>query len=175
MTDVRSVIETLGQAIANERKTQDFYLKAASRVLDESGRRMFQELAEEETAHLRVLHTEHESLCAGQGWCSLPDRASLADVDLTPLRFKRSELEGRVRESSSDLDALIIAAEMENDSFVFYVEQFNAAADPLAKALYGDLINSERSHFETVMSNWEHLVYAGRYMPDAASPMEDST
>lgn len=175
MTDTKSAIETLVQAIANEEKTHDFYLKAASRVLDENGRRMFQELAEEEAAHLWVLHTEHESLCAGQGWCSLPDRTSFADVDLTPLRFKRSEMEGRVHESSSDLDALIIAAEMENDSLVFYVEQSNAASDPLAKALYGELINSERSHFETVMSNWEHLVYAGRYLPDAARTKEDST
>jgi rubrerythrin len=154
-------IDALRQAMVNEARTHRFYVTSAERVLDEKGKAMFAELAEEELVHVRIVRQQYEALKAGGGWTAVADFAHLDDVDITPLEFKRSSLEGRVREFSSDLDALVIAAEMENNSFAFYVEQYNKTTDPLGKSLYGSLVKAERNHFNTVMANWETLATTG--------------
>jgi rubrerythrin len=162
MTDeTSSAVETLRQAMLNEEMTRDFYLDAARKVIDEKGQKMFDELAAEEVVHMTIVRKQYESLKAGQGWTVAADFEHMGNVDITPLQFKRDQMKNAVRESSSDLDALVLAAEMENNSFVYYSEAYSAAADPLAQRLYGSLIKAERSHFNLVMANWETLVNTG--------------
>jgi rubrerythrin len=160
-SDVSLAVEALRQAMLNEKKTHDFYVEASHKVTDEKGRRMFDELAEQESVHMHVVRTQYESIKAGQGWTAIADFDRLQDVDIRPLQFKRANMEAQIRQSTTDLEALVLAAEMENNSFVFYTEQFAVAQDPLARAMYSALINAERSHFNTVMANWETLVHTG--------------
>jgi rubrerythrin len=159
--ETSSAIETLREAMLNEQATRDFYLDAAGKVLDEKGQEMFKELAAEEVVHMTIVWKQYESLKAGQGWTVVADFDRLGDVDITPLQFKREQMKSAVRESTSDLNALVLAAEMENNSFVYYTERYSAATEPLAKRLYGGLIKAERNHFNLVMSNWEALVNTG--------------
>lgn len=158
--DPALAIEALREAMANEERTHDFYVEAAARVTSDKGRSMFAELAEEEVVHMKTVRTQYESLKAGRGWVTAGELTT-AHVDITPLEFKRSDLEARVRESTSDIDALVIAAEMENNSFVFYTQQYAQTTEPIAKSLYGALVRAERNHFNIVMTNWETLVHTG--------------
>jgi rubrerythrin len=159
--DTDAAVEALRQAMANEQRTRDFYLESAEKVSDDKGRRMFRELAEEEVVHMKVVQRQYESLKAGMGWTDTGELEAEDGVDISPLEFKRANMEAQIREGTSDLQALTIAAEMENNSFVFYTEQYARATDPLAKSLYGQLVKAERNHFNTVMSNWESLVHSG--------------
>jgi rubrerythrin len=159
--ETSSAIETLREAMLNEETTRDFYLDAAGKVVDEKGQTMFKELAAEEVVHMTIVRKQYESLKAGQGWTAVADFGRLENVDITPLQFKREQMKGAVHEASSDLDALVLAAEMENNSFVYYTERYGTTTDPLAKRLYGSLVHAERSHFNLVMSNWEALVNTG--------------
>jgi len=160
--ETQVAIEALRQAIVNEQKTRDFYLEATGKVLSDRARQMFQELAEEEVVHERVVREQYESLRAGRGWVAVADFENLRDVDITPLEFKRQEMQRRITDSTTDLEALTIAAEMENNSFVFYVEQYNRTQDALGKSIYGSLVKAERNHFNTVMANWEYEANARR-------------
>lgn len=160
--ETQVAIEALRQAMLNEQKTRDFYLEAMGKVLSDRTRQMFKELAEEEVVHERVVRDQYESLKAGRGWVAVADFESLDDVDITPLEFKRQEMGSRITPSTTDLEALTIAAEMENNSFAFYVEQYNRTQDALGKSIYGSLVKAERNHFNTVMANWEYEASARR-------------
>jgi rubrerythrin len=158
MSDETQVaVEVLRQAMLNEQSTRDFYEEAAKKVANEGARRMFKELAEEEVVHVKIVREQHEALKAGRGWKAVANFQDLKDVDITGLDFRRQEMKARITDSTSDLEALTIAAEMENNSFNFYAEQYNSTPDPLAKMLYGNLVKAERHHFDTVMANWEYL------------------
>lgn len=160
--ETRVAIEALRQAMLNEQKTRDFYQEAMEKVISDRARQMFKELAEEEVVHERVVREQYESLKAGRGWVVIADFENLGDVDITPLEFKRKDMEGRITATTTDLEALTLAAEMENNSFTFYVEQYNRTQDALGKSIYGSLVKAERNHFNTVMSNWEYEVNARR-------------
>jgi len=54
-----SVLDILRVAIETEKESQDFYERAAERTLDARGKRMLQELAEEERHHVEMLEAEY--------------------------------------------------------------------------------------------------------------------
>ena len=157
----KAAIEALRQAKLNETETFDFYMEAVERTTGEKAREMFKELAEEEALHVKIVLEQYESLRAGEGWTSVADFEDLGDVDIRSLEFKRSDMNVHVSDATTDLEALIIAAELENNSFNFYTEQLNRTTDPLGKQVYGGLVKAERNHFNMIMSNWEYLVSAG--------------
>lgn len=159
--DAKVAIEALRQAMLNEEETRDFYRKAVGKTANEKARRMFEELAEEEVLHMKIIREQYESMKAGEGWTAVADFNDLGDVDIRPLEMTRTELDTNVDDATTDLEALTIAAEMENRSFTFYTEQYNRTTDPLGKQIYGGLVNAERNHFNTIMSNWEYLVNTG--------------
>ena len=159
--ETKVAIEALRQAMLNEEKTRDFYVEAEEKATDEKARQMFKELAEEEVLHMKIVQEQYELLKTGGGWTSVADFEDLSDVDIRPLEFKRADMDVHVTDATTDLEALIIAAEMENNSFNFYTEQYNWTTDPLGKQIYGGLAKSERNHFNTIMSNWEYLVNMG--------------
>lgn len=161
--DTKIAIEALRQAMLNEETTHTFYVEAVEKVINAKGRQVFQELAEEEVVHIRIVRLQYESLKAGKGWTAVADFEHLESVDIRPLQFKRNELERQVTLTTTDIEALVIAAEMENNSFVFYVDQYNHMTDALGKEIYGYLVKAERTHFNIVMSNWEHLVNTGTW------------
>jgi len=158
---IKAAIEALRQAKLNEMKTFDFYMEAVEKATDEKARQMFQELAEEEALHVKIVQEQYESLKTGAGWTSVADFEDLSDVDIRSLEFKRSDMDVHVTDATTDLEALIIAAELENNSFNFYTEQYNRTTDPLGKQIYGGLVKSERNHFNMIISNWEYMVNAG--------------
>ncbi len=54
-----SVLDILETAIEQEKDSKDFYEKAAQRTLDASGRRMLEELAEDEQYQMELLEAEY--------------------------------------------------------------------------------------------------------------------
>ena len=54
-----SVLDILRVAIETEKESLDFYQRAAERTLDARGKKMLQELAEEERQHVEMLEAEY--------------------------------------------------------------------------------------------------------------------
>jgi rubrerythrin len=151
-------LKVLQEALALEKKGQEFYTQAAERTIAEKGKKMYRSLAEDEVLHAEVIQRQMDALTKGEGWIA-PQGVDEVDVDLeTPLfPAGQAEFEEAVRPDASDLDALVFALKIENDSFDLYLEQAKAAEDPNAKRLYEYLVDAERTHFNLLMLNYESL------------------
>jgi rubrerythrin len=119
---------------------------------------MYLSLAEDEVLHAQVIQRQADALAKGEGWV-VPEGIDEVDADLeTPLfPVGQAEFEKAVQPDASDLDALLFALKLENDSFDLYRRQAQTVADPNAKRLYEYLVDAERTHFNLLMLNYESL------------------
>jgi len=156
--DTYGAVSALQQALELERSGHRFYTRAAERTVDPKGSEMFRSLASDEMLHQQAIDRQIEALGQGVGWV-LPEGIDQVEVDLVSPLFPagKIELEKAVRPDASDLDALLFALKIENDSFDLYVEQAKAAQDPNAKRLFEYLVEAERTHFNLLMLNYESL------------------
>ena len=187
-TGTDAALTALNQAIELEVKGQRFYLEAAERTTNAKGVEMFCSLADDEAIHERILRRQLDALSKGEGWVSvlsplislrtstvegLPGGVAEVKADLTtPLRqaqdtalFPEGEeaFQKAVQPDASDLDALLFAMQIENESFNLYREMAEKTDDPNGKRMYEYLTDAERGHFEQLMLNYEHLSTAGSW------------
>jgi rubrerythrin len=171
-TGNNAALAALNQAIGLEVKGQRFYLKAAECTTSPKGTEMFRSLADDEVIHERILRRQLDALTQGEGWVpvlsmveGLPQGVGEVTADFAALIFPDSEkvCEEAVRPDGSDLDALLFALQIENESFELYRELAQATEDPNGKRMYEYLANAERGHFEQLMLNYEHLSTVGSW------------
>ena len=157
-TDIQAALLVLQQALELETRGSEFYTEAAERTIDLTGKEMLLSLADDEVLHQKVLQRQIDALGQGEGWV-LPEGIPEVDADLSSPLFPagKVELEKAIRPDASDLDALLFALKIENDSFALYSEQAQKVTDANAKRLYEYLVDAERAHFNLLMSNYESL------------------
>ena len=159
-----AAMEALKKALELEKRGQEFYAQAAARTVDPKGKEMFSSLADDEVMHAEVIQRQVDALAKGKGWI-VPEAFEIVEADLESPLFPGSkvDLEKAVQPDASDLDALLFALKIENDSFNLYTEQAKVATDPNAKYLYEYLVAAERTHFNLLMLNYESLSSAGSF------------
>lgn len=162
-------LTALNQAIELEIQGQRFYLEAAECTTHPKGAEMFRSLADDEVIHERILRRQLDALTQGEGWVKssllLPEGVDEVTADLAALIFPESEkvCGEALRPDESDLDALLFALQIENESFNLYREMAQTTEDPNGKRMYEYLANTERGHFERLMLNYEHLSTTGSW------------
>jgi rubrerythrin len=170
--ETNAALTALNQAIEIEIKGQRFYLEAAECTTNPKGAEMFRSLADDEMIHERILRRQLDALTQGEGWVpvlsmveGLPEGATEVTANLAALIFPDSEkvCEDTLRPDESDLDALLFALQIENESFNLYREMAEKTDDPNGKRMYEYLANAERGHFEQLMLNYEHLSTTGSW------------
>jgi rubrerythrin len=163
-TEVTAALEALARALGLEQTGHRFYLGAAERTGDPRGAETFRSLADDEVLHANYIQRQIDALEQGEGW-ELPERFGGGEAALdTPLFPEgRLDLEKAVRPDASDMDALLFALKIENDSFDLYAGQAKAAADPQAREVFERLAAAERTHFDLLMSNYDHLSTVGSW------------
>jgi rubrerythrin len=171
-TGTNAALTALNQSIQLEVKGQRFYLEAAERTTNPEGAEMFRSLADDEVIHERILRRQLEALGKGKGWMpvlstveGLPEGVAEVTSDLTVPLFPEGEeaFQKAVRPDASDLDALLFALQIENESFNLYRELAQTTDDPNGQRMYEYLANAERGHFELLMLNYEHLSTVGSW------------
>ena len=155
-------LQALHKALALEQDGRQFYVEAAERTSEPKGKAMYRSLAEDEELHAKVIQGQIDSLTKEGGWV-LPEGIGEAAADLDTPLFPEgtAAFQEAVRSDASDLDALLFALKIENDSFDLYVEQAKVAQDPNARRVYEYLTDAERTHFDLLMLNYESLSTAG--------------
>jgi rubrerythrin len=168
----KAALVALNQAIELEVKGQRFYLEAAECTINPKGAEMFRSLADDEVIHERILRRQLDALTQGEGWVpvlsvveGLPEGIAEVTADLADLIFPEGEkvCEETLRPDESDLDALLFALQIENESFNLYRELAQTTEDPNGKRMYEYLASAERGHFEQLMLNYEHLSTVGSW------------
>ena len=154
------ILNILRQAAENEADTRRFYLDAAEQVGDPRGQEMYRFLADEESLHLRILKTQMDALVEGKGWVVSSEIEPGPFDDLQTLfRTPREKLREQIRPEDKALDALIIALEMEDNSFKTYRRAVGETDDPVGRQILQYLARAEQNHFDLVMQNYETLLY----------------
>ncbi len=153
-------LDILQQAAEKEQDARRFYLDAAGQTGDPRGQEMYRFLADEEAIHLRVVQIQIKALSEGQGWIASPEVQPTAFQPIPTLfQSPREKLRERIRPDDRDLDALIVALEIEDLSFKGYSQAHEQTSDPLGKQILGYLARAEQNHFNLVMQNYESLLY----------------
>jgi rubrerythrin len=157
----KSVMEALKLAAHKEQDARKFYLESAERVQDACGHEMFVSLADEESNHLKMVQRQYESLAGGEGWVEFAEAAATAKFK--PLKARKS-LKKPAETFTSEADALLLAIQMENDSYDLYTQQAKTVASPAGKQMYYYLAQAEQRHFDILMLNYEHIITTGGFL-----------
>jgi rubrerythrin len=155
-------ITALEEAKCMEQEGQAFYRKAAQQTRDEKGRQVFLSLVADEVHHERLIQRELDSLVQAGEWTPLPD-VSPASCDLTEPIFPqgRAGLAKAVEADAGESEALLVALEMENNSYDLYRRRAAASTNTAERTMYEFFADQERNHFDLLMSNYQSMVSWG--------------
>jgi rubrerythrin len=149
--------QVLERALCLEIDGEAFYRQAAAKAQDPSGKRMFQDLAQQEAEHQLLIRRQLESLDAS-GQFAADERIRPLACDLSQSLFPQGEARARaIGPRANELEAIWYALGKESESYELYRQGAQQTRDPLARSLYQYLMAAERDHFNILMSNYEEI------------------
>jgi rubrerythrin len=151
-----SLIDVLAEALKLELDGREFYTRMVTRVEDEAGKAMFQQLAEDEVDHYTYIKRQYDALKAGKGWAAIPEMDLVTSIDAVSVVFPPDEkVIDDMPEEPSEEDALLFGLSIEDKSFKLYYNSSKQTSDPEAKKLFMQLASAEQRHFEILMQRYE--------------------
>lgn len=140
-------VNALDVAMTNEMRERKFYLKCAERTRDPLGRAMFQQIADDELEHYRVLKELQEKRRFD---AELPDTV-LLKVRSTNLRnilkdvIDKMDMVSQV--DDDELEAVRTAIDFEAKGEAYYAKLRDEVTDLKEKAFFDLLANMEHQHY----------------------------
>jgi len=147
--------DALRIAIATERSGAEFYARAAKTTRDARGRKIFEDLAQEERAHLGRLEERYAELLL---------RDPHLEARPTFLYFKGAAsgifAEGaeRLRKGVDDQQALMIGIRCERGSHRFFKKYGERFEDSEGKQIFLEFADEEREHLDLLVREYRALV-----------------
>jgi len=147
--------DALRIAIATERSGAEFYSRAARSTRDARGRRVFEDLAHEERAHLGRLQAKYDDLLRRDP--SLEERPTF-------LYFKGAAsgifVEGteQLQKGVDDQQALMIGIRCERGSHRFFKKYGERFEDSEGKQIFLEFADEERAHLDLLVREYRALV-----------------
>ena len=156
--ETAAALEILERAVRIEQEERGFYLQAARLAPEETGRRMFDQLAGEEAGHLQVIRRQQASLRRGSQWAAHPPPAP-GPVNLDRPLFPRSRavLEKTIATATRGAGTLLFGLDVESRSYDTYREAAASMVDPRGRSVLESLAGEEWLHFEILMMRYELL------------------
>jgi Fur family transcriptional regulator, ferric uptake regulator len=154
-TDLVFARDALRIAIATERSGLEFYSRAAKVARDARGRKVFQDLAEEEKEHLGKLEERYGELLR---------RDPQLESRPTFLFFKGAAnglfAEGaeRLAKGVNDQQALMIGIRCERGSHRFFKKYGERFEDSEGKQIFLEFADEERAHLDLLVREYRALV-----------------
>jgi rubrerythrin len=162
MKPTPEVLKAIETAIQIEKDGQAFYAEAAKQTDDPNGKKMFQSLARDEAAHLRLFEDTRGALIEKGDWLSPEEVAAISpgEFDRPPIFPKGGEIKA-MEIPERELSALRWGIEAEEASIAFYSEQMNRTEDPDGKAMYAYLVEQEEGHRTILQGEYDYLNRTG--------------
>jgi Fur family transcriptional regulator, ferric uptake regulator len=157
--ETTAVRDALELTLAIERRGYTFYTNASRKTKNSSGRIMFQRLAAEESDHLRRLQEEYRSLVQNNEWLKrepalLPLSRKIAE-EIFP---QKALLKVEVKDSTTDLEALNIAMDLERRSHRFFKDFAKHISDAKGRKIFMEFAEDEESHLQALVTEYNNLV-----------------
>ena len=154
--DFSRVVAAFDTAHGTEVTGYFFYKAAADMLENERGKNVFTHLAKEELDHIKAISAMAESLKEGSGWITyekaVRQGAPKADKGL-PIYPEKNELLKRFETNQTDLNAVSIAIEAEDEAIGFYSNLLAQAECPEEKVVFTKLLEMEKAHLKVL--RWE--------------------
>ncbi len=144
--------EALDKARRTELDGMDFYGKAAEKCRNETGKRLFLSLVEDEKRHLAVI----KEIVLGMG-ASMEGQPMPRDTIRTIFSDALENVDDCVETSADEQEAIRIAMGMETASYQLYTSMAEGAGDPDTTALMERLAQEEQQHYEMLENTLEYL------------------
>ena len=154
---IEQTIQALETALQMEIEGKEFYHKAGQTSHNPLAKKLLQRLAEEEDVHIEKVNEIYEAIKNRARW---PEKETTFKHEKSLRNVFREAIEGMDREvktSSTELEALKVAMNMEDRSYSFYRSRDEEAASPTEKSFYQALTAEEREHYLTLLDSYEYL------------------
>jgi rubrerythrin len=154
--DIKDAIKA---AIQMEKDGYSFYKKAAAQTSSEMGRTVFEGLAQDELVHLDVFQKLFDSHISASEWNALVSSSKKYENipvfprDLTSIDEKDQD--------TSDLDALRIAMDSEQEAIEYYSKLKNNTESNSIKEILEEIIEQEKNHYQILQEEFYHLSKTG--------------
>ncbi len=154
---IEQTIQALETALQMEIEGKEFYHKAGQTSHNPLAKKLLQRLAEEEDVHIEKVNEIYEAIKNRARW---PEKETTFKHEKSLRNVFREAIEGMDREvktSSTELEALKVAMNMEDRSYSFYRSRDEEAASSAEKSFYQALTAEEREHYLTLLDSYEYL------------------
>jgi rubrerythrin len=155
--DQKEQLNALEVALNNEMREREFYLKHARRSKNALGRRMFQQIGDDELEHYQRLKDLHQKWEKQQRWPeSLPLKVGNTVVKDILADFVK-KVDEKSPSDADDLEAVRTAIDFEAKGAKFYADLRDSVINPREKEFFDLMARIENEHYLSLKDTEEYL------------------
>lgn len=160
MSEQLTLDKAIQTALEYEHKVRDLYREAAQKATDETGRRIFGALADEEQGHVDYLMASFDEW-ERTGRVNSPDLATeLPDADTIKAGIKTLDQQMSGKDWTTELALLERALKAESETGQFY-KRMVAELDDEGRKLFQSFMRIEDAHYDLVQAEIDALTNTG--------------
>ena len=160
-------LEAIKFAIQMEIDGKEYYQKASRQSDNKVGRDLFEWLAAEEDKHRRIFGGIYNAIRKQNAWPEVSIQHHKGAILDTVFSKEMQVAAPIAKATSTELDSIAKAMEMENKTREFYNNQAQKAAYNAEKKLYSTLAAEEEGHYLTLVDYREYLIDPAGYFRKA--------
>jgi rubrerythrin len=150
-------IEALRQALKMEEDGKAYYEAALNRVKSELAREIFRHLIKAEIRHVEKIEQLYASLEETGKWPNVILTRNRGETVDNIFSEVLANVDDKVKGTTTDIEALKIAVEMEDQGIKYYQSKADMVDDPFEKKFYHLLVREEGEHFISLLDTIEYL------------------
>ena len=156
--DEKGRLNALEVALNNETREREFYIKNAKRTKNALGKRMFQQIGDDELEHYERLKQLHQKWSKQEKWPeTVPLKVKDTVVKDILLDFVK-KVNMTAKRDTDDLEAVRTALDFEAKGAKFYAELRDSVSDPKEKQLFDLLSKMENEHYLSLKDTEEYFI-----------------
>ncbi|HEX9974306.1 MAG TPA: ferritin family protein [bacterium] len=161
MTAQKADLQALQLALKMETDGYNFFKDAATRAKNPLTREAFDYFAKWELEHVEFIKKMYQKLNDSGEWLSVDhmnQKVGDAAVAIkTIFKEKHEQIDQHVKVATSDLEAYVLARDIEDKATVFYKQKADSAKDASAKKFFTFMIDVEREHYNILNNSYRFL------------------
>ena len=151
-------LSALEVALNNEMREREFYLKNAKRTKNPLGKKMFQQIGDDELEHYERLKQLHQRWSKQEKWPeTVPLKVKDTIVKDILLEFVK-KVDETTKGDTNDLEAVRTALDFEAKGAKFYAEIRDSVTNPKEKEFFDLLSKMENEHYLSLKDTEEYFI-----------------
>ncbi len=158
MINQKDRLNALEVALNNEMREREFYLKNSKRTKNPLGKKMFQQIGDDELEHYERLKQLHQKWSKQEKWPeTVPLKVKDTIVKDILLEFVK-KVDVTAKGDSNDLEAVRTAIDFEAKGAKFYAEIRDSVTNPKEKEFFDLLAKMENEHYLSLKDTEEYFI-----------------